>query len=126
MSTEDRALLAAVHRWARAHGWTSSTRGWINARYEDEATIAVGHDEESVRIWRKPADAFYFAIKSTDYEVDGVGQAVDVLCVLGILPAEFSSAYWSGTQSVEEWFPLPLMPRLQWLRVFSAGIEVTA
>ena len=125
MSTEDRDLLAAVHRWARANGWTPSTRGWINASYEDEATIAVGHDEESVRVWRKGKSGL-FPLCSTDYVVDGVGQAVDVLCVLGILPVEFSSAYWSGTQSVEEWFPLPLMPRLQWLRVFSAGIEVTA
>jgi hypothetical protein len=95
--TADRKLLADVHRWARTYGWTSAGwRGWQNARYEDQATVAVRTNEAGFQVWRKPADAPHFTGQPTEYPADSVRQAVDLLVALGILPAQLSSAYTAG------------------------------
>lgn len=94
--TADRQLLVDVHRWARANGWTISTTGWINAAYDSLADIAVGWDEDGLRVWRKEQSSSghrYWPIPSTDYPVATVRQAVDVLVALRILPVHLSSAY---------------------------------
>ncbi|MFI6819763.1 hypothetical protein ACIBJE_02275 [Micromonospora sp. NPDC050187] len=87
----DRQLLVDVRRWARTNGWSLSWIGWINATYDSDATLAVGWDESGLRVWRKGATGW--PIRSTDYAVASVRQAVDVLAALGILPPHLSSAY---------------------------------
>jgi hypothetical protein len=98
MTTEERDLLVAVSRWAHRAGWTQHWRGWINATYDSDATLTVGVDEGEVRIWRRePGKGF--PLRSTDYLVAGVRQGVDLLCVLGVLPAWMSSLWQAGVSA---------------------------
>ena len=99
MTPEDIAALRAAIIWARANGWTQGHRGWINARYDSDATIAVGHDYESVRVWRRPEGIRYWPLRSSDYPVANVRQGVDLLCVLGVLPAWMSSQWNDGVSA---------------------------
>lgn len=103
MILTERELIAAAAQWAKDNGWTSAGwRGWQNARYEDGATIAVHPNESGFEVWRKDTDTPHFRGMSTDYPADSVRQAVDLLVALGILPAEFSTAYAAGVREYAE------------------------
>ncbi|QDY06128.1 hypothetical protein FJK98_02260 [Micromonospora sp. HM134] len=95
----DRQLLAAVHRWARTHGWTVTWVGWANAGSASNATIAVAWDDTEVTVYRRPLTEvgrqWYVGVDGhhSRHPVASVRQAVDVLVALDVLPAELSSAY---------------------------------
>ncbi|MCG5460807.1 hypothetical protein MED01_004233 [Micromonospora sp. MED01] len=95
-STEDRRLLAEVSRLRRANDWRDSSRGFQNAPFEDQATVAVRPNEAGFQVWRKPADAPHFTGQPTEYPAESVREAVDLLVALNILPDSFSSAYREG------------------------------
>ncbi|GLZ62836.1 hypothetical protein [Micromonospora sp. NBRC 107095] len=96
-STEDRRLLAEVHRWARIQGWRAGGwRGYQNAQFEDKATVTVRPNEAGFQVWRKDADALFFTGQPTEYPTATVREAIDILVAIGILPPAFSSAYRLG------------------------------
>lgn len=84
---DDIALLRRVIAWGRAHGWTAHRVGYIDARYESDATVGVGWDPVAgtVTVWR-PAPGSGVLARDCDYPVNSVRQAIDVLVDLGILP----------------------------------------
>jgi len=95
-STEDRRLLAEVHRWARTNGWSTSWRGWINEANLIDAAVAVmpEPDHSAIRVtWRKGDGGWH---TSRQFDVIDVREAIDMLVALNILPARFSSAYEAG------------------------------
>ena len=92
--TTDRQLLADIHRWARANGWTwNEVWGWINARYASDASLAVEWDTDRGVLTIRTGPVVF---RAKNYDVDSVRQAVDQLVTLDILPAQFSSAYRAG------------------------------
>lgn len=90
LTAADRDLLAAVHCWARTHGWTAHDwLGWINGPDSTEATAAVriervGGCGLSVFVRDTKYDAW--PTRATFYEVRSIGEGVDQLVELGILP----------------------------------------
>jgi hypothetical protein len=98
--TTDRQLLAEVSRWARANNWSPAEwRGFKNAAFEDQATIAVRVNEAGFQVWRKTSAAPRFTGQPTDYPASSVRQAVDFLVALRILPVKFSSVYEAGVRA---------------------------
>lgn len=91
VTVSDRRLLAAVHRWARTHGWCSQWSGWSDG-YGTDSTIRVGWAEGVVQVSRREG-RHGFPVWPTEYRVGSVVQAVDVLVALGVLPPFLSSAY---------------------------------
>ncbi len=103
LTPEDRQLLRSVLKWARANGWRGS-RFVVGRRWDD----AMGDNE--VVWWHDTVDrdAWTLVTNLVPGEVcpRSVAQAVDVLVALGVLPAEFSSAYTAGRESLNtgtEW-----------------------
>ena len=100
----DRQLLAAVHRWARTHGWHATWIGWANAPWAGDATAVVEWDHEELTVRRRPdaevgrqwPSGLGSVGRSERYPVTSVREAVDLLAALGVLPAELSSAYRAG------------------------------
>lgn len=89
----DRQLLAAMLRWARAHGWTTSSTGpWTHpdgARVDivPADPILPAHTEVGIRYLGGPAEWHVVATAQ---------EAADWLVVHGLLPVEWSSAYRAG------------------------------
>lgn len=80
-----RALLVEVRRWARANRWWLGWSGWHSA---DGSTVVDWTDDRDEITVRRGG-----ATLGLDYPVASVREAVDILCVLGVLPARFSSAH---------------------------------
>lgn len=95
---DDRHLLAAVHKWARANGWYPAMRGWQDNLLESTASVAVGAFPGSedgyypgeVHVWRKDSVG-YWPLRPDVFPARSVREAVDLLCALRILPAHLSS-----------------------------------
>lgn len=93
---EHRKLLTNVHRWAHTNGWHwHECWGWVNAPYASEATVGVDWDPDvrTITVRRNDGSGIF---RPTTYPTDSVRQAVDLLVAVGILPAQFSSAYAAG------------------------------
>lgn len=95
MSPEERELLLALFRWARAEGrmeWGRWAHRWSRQTGPREQWLGVDYD---------PEDGKYLSLyrgreNARDYWVASVVEAVDVLAALGIVPPRFSSAYRAG------------------------------
>lgn len=94
----DRELLISIRQWLRDEGWWLGWTGWTDQFGELASTVIVDWDEDELRVRRRTAEQ---AGKSWPvgygrherYPVTSVRQAVDILVVLEVLPARFSSAY---------------------------------
>jgi hypothetical protein len=98
--TAERALLRDVIAWARANVWrydgTGSEKTW--ERDSGGRYVVVGvelcHHEACVDFSLRVIDNGV----ETMTGADDVRRAVDILAALGVLPAEFSSAYAAGVR----------------------------
>lgn len=96
MTREERDLIVAARRWARANGWElHHWRGAINATYDSDATLTINVTDGMVCLWRKRDDGTW-PLRSVDHAVESVRQGVDLLCALGVLPAWMSSQWQAG------------------------------
>lgn len=96
MTPAERTLLLALFRWARDHGVINV--GWRRApvwryrfRFGGASRVVVSHQ----RGFRGIAVAGA-GVTHDDYRCQTIGQAVDILAALGIVPARFSTAYRAG------------------------------
>lgn len=91
MTAEERALLRAVLRWARASGVESDYHRWTR-RGPIEQRWGVSWEDSStpkLLIWRGRDTG-------QDYWVRSIAEAVELLVALDILPMRFSAAYEAG------------------------------
>ncbi|MFC3504848.1 hypothetical protein ACFOOK_28305 [Micromonospora krabiensis] len=87
----DRQLLVAIRRWARDNGWHwFECWGWVNADSIQAATLAVEWDQDARTITIAHGDDGVFV--PTRLSAGSVGQAVQRLVALDILPATFGGA----------------------------------
>lgn len=103
MTGDERCLLAVINRWRRSglpavpphRGYEPPDR---SARVDlptwDDRFGRFDGDLE-IRVWR-PDHLGRWPTYATEYRVRTVGEGVDVLCALGILPPRFSSAFSDG------------------------------
>lgn len=104
LTSHERDLLAAVHVFARTHGWTAHDwLGWVNARDSADATVAVRVERVGacgITIWRRASTSDPWPVRGEFRQVSNVGRAVDVLVEEGILPpypwqaGQDSPRYW--------------------------------
>ena len=99
MSAIQDRLFVAIARWCLANGWTRPPHADVTApdgltTVEWEADTGTGDRWLTVR--RRPRPESTRTVTVADVEVTSVQQAADVLAALGLLPAEFSSAYRTG------------------------------
>ncbi|MGC1213265.1 MAG: hypothetical protein WA890_18595, partial [Micromonospora sp.] len=98
---------AEVSKWAHKNGWTNGDwRGYVNARYTDEATIVVRPNETGFEVWRKEPGQ-HLTGRPDEYPATSVREAVDLLVALRILPDRFSRAFYAGVDACQ-----PTMRRL--------------
>lgn len=101
LSAADRSILREVMRWVRANGWQ---RGhwegeWVSADgltmvctdYGVSRGLAIRRRQTVAAGWSYGGNPARFVNR-----VGSVREAVDVLVALGVLPAEFSSAFDAG------------------------------
>lgn len=90
LTPEDRDLIAAVHVWARTHGWTPHDwLGWINAANSTEATVAVRVERVGgcgITIFHRATPYDAWPIRGEFHQASCVGQAIDILVEQGIVP----------------------------------------
>jgi hypothetical protein len=88
----ERTLLLAVFRWARAEGvrLDGATRWTSPPPHRWGVEFWGGLDDRPVFVWREGQ------IIGSNYDVVDIAEAVDLLAALGILPAQFSTAYRAG------------------------------
>lgn len=90
LTAAERDILAAVHAWARTHGWTPHEwLGWINASTSDEATAAVRIERVGgcgLSIFSRPTKRDPWPMRATFHTVPSVGRGVDILVEQGVLP----------------------------------------
>lgn len=92
LSRNDRARLAAVHRWARGRGWQADVYPGAWRSHHDLTRVRLEVDELVVEWFMVP----YGEPRTARVPVWTVGHAIDVLVGLHVLPPEFSRAYQVG------------------------------
>lgn len=104
LSAAERDLLAAVHCWARTHGWTAHDwMGWVNAADSAHATAGVRIERVGgcgISVFTRPSPEHPWPVRAIFRPVRSVGEGVDALVELGILPpfpwdtGEHTPRYW--------------------------------
>jgi hypothetical protein len=113
----ERTLLLAVFRWARAEG------GMQWGRWHYRWTRQSGPREQWLGVEFDPGDGEFLSLyrgraTGRDYWVADIAEAVDVLAALGILPAQFSTAYRAGYDACQQAHRIAHQPKpgSNWLR----------
>ncbi|MEU4772930.1 hypothetical protein [Micromonospora sp. NPDC023644] len=88
-TTDDRRLLADVHRWARTNGWEWKEYRWENA----DTSITIRSNGFELRRRKSATGRFG---PTAGHIASSIRQAVDLLVALGILPVYLSSQYAAG------------------------------
>ncbi len=107
LTRDERRLLARINRWRRStrrldpSWWEQSFwPGWYRT-FDGLTEVCWAPDRVQIDTleitWR---ESRYGPERTAQVPVKSVTEGVDVLCALGLLPAEFSSAYRAGAQGL--------------------------
>ncbi len=91
MTREERLLLAAVSRHLRERFPL-----YAGGRYEVDDLTRAWFDEDEITVERRDYPGQPWPMWGTPYRFRTVTEGVDLAVALGLLPAEFSSAYRAG------------------------------
>lgn len=96
LSRNDRALLAAVWRWAREAGWQADVYPGAWRSRDGEVRVLFEFDELRVQ-WLGPR---FRHPRTAWIPVATLGQALDVLVALSVLPPAFASPHRLGREEM--------------------------
>lgn len=97
--TAERQLLRDVLTWARANGWRRQPQIRTETAWSRDPEGDGGVRPHTVSFTRTFGPIRLIIWGFGQIDVSGPQQAADVLVAVGILPAEFSSAYQAGVRA---------------------------